>query len=39
MRRRSMSRAGSKKHFTKHGVKTHAKNLPSRLPMRGGIRL
>lgn len=39
MKRRSMSRSGSKHHFTKHAVKTHRKNVPSRVPMRGGIRL
>nr|AVQ10206.1 hypothetical protein [Gokushovirinae environmental samples] len=38
-KRRPMSRKGSKRHFTKHAVKTHKKNVPSRAPMRGGIRL
>ena len=38
MKRRKMSRSGSKKYFTAAGSKTHKKNIPSR-PMRGGIRL
>jgi hypothetical protein len=40
VRRHSMSPAQSKAHFAKHAVKTHFRNLtPTRLPMRGGIRL
>lgn len=38
MKRRSMSRSGSKRYFTAAGSKTHKKNVPNR-PMRGGIRL
>lgn len=37
--RRKMSRRGSKRHFTKHALKVHRKNVPQRVPMRGGIRL
>lgn len=29
----------SKHSFSKHAAKTHKKNVPRRLPMRGGIRL
>lgn len=36
--RHSMTPAQSKRHFAKHAMKTHKANLPSRLPMRGGIR-
>lgn len=39
MRRHKMGSAQSKHHFTKHGSYTHKKNVPSRIPMRGGIRL
>lgn len=38
-KRHKMSRGGSKHHFTKHAVKVHKKNVPSRIPMRGGIRM
>lgn len=38
-KRHKMSRGGSRRQFTKHAVKVHRKNVPSRLPMRGGIRL
>lgn len=38
-KRHKMSRRHSKHHFTKHASYTHKKNVPSRLPMRGGIRL
>lgn len=42
-KRFKMSRSQSKRDFTKHGSKTHRKNLQSpgasRNPMRGGIRL
>lgn len=37
--RGSMSPHESKAHFRKHAVKTHVKNMPPRMPMRGGIRL
>lgn len=37
-RRHKMSRKGSRKHFSRN-AKTHKKNVPKRLPMRGGIRL
>jgi hypothetical protein len=39
MKRHKMSRHGSEKHFSKHAKMTHNKNMPRRLPMRGGIRL
>lgn len=38
-RRSKMSRSSSRRNFTKHASKTHRKNVPKRLPMRGGIRL
>lgn len=38
MKRRKLSRAGSKAMFRKGAIKTHKKNLMPR-PMRGGIRL
>jgi hypothetical protein len=34
-----MSKSHSKHNFSKHASYTHKKNVPSRLPMRGGIRL
>lgn len=39
MKRHKMSRAGSRRHFSHHAKLTHKKNVPTRLPMRGGIRL
>lgn len=39
MKRHAMSKHGSRIHFTKHAVRTHKRNIPSRVPMRGGIRL
>jgi len=39
MKRHKMSVKSSRHHFTKHASRTHKKNVPSRLPMRGGIRL
>lgn len=38
MKRRKMSRSGSRDYFTATAAKTHAKNVKPR-PMRGGIRL
>lgn len=38
MKRKKISRSKSKKMFSKHGSKTHKKNLRAN-PMRGGIRL
>lgn len=38
MKRHSMSKASSRKSFTRGAVKTHYKNLAGS-PMRGGIRL
>lgn len=29
----------SKRMFSKHAAKTHKRNVPPRIPMRGGIRL
>lgn len=39
MKRHKMSGHGSRAHFSKHGARTHVKNMPRRMPMRGGIRL
>lgn len=39
MRRHGLSKGHSKRMFSKHGSRTHKYNVPSRLPMRGGIRL
>lgn len=38
-KRHKMSMRGSKRHFSRHAAYTHKKNVPTRLPMRGGIRL
>lgn len=39
-KRRRMSRGASRRNFTRHGTKTHRRNLPPRkMPMRGGIRM
>lgn len=38
-KRFKMSSRGSKRSFSKHADLTHRKNMPSRAPMRGGIRL
>lgn len=38
-RRRKLSRAQSRRVFSKTGSMTHKKNMPRRQPMRGGIRL
>lgn len=38
MKRRKMSRGGSKRYFTANAMKVNRRNLP-RLVMRGGIRL
>lgn len=38
MKRRKMSRRGSKRSFTRGAVLTHKRNLQA-TPMRGGIRL
>ena len=39
MHRHKIGSGHSKHHFSKHASKTHKKNVPTRLPMRGGIRL
>lgn len=39
MKRRRISSGKSKRMFSKSGSMTHKKNLPQRIPMRGGIRL
>lgn len=39
MKRHKMSSRHSKSSFTRGASMTHAKNMPRRLPMRGGIRL
>lgn len=36
---REVDRAQSRSNFSKHALKVHARNLPNRLPMRGGIRM
>lgn len=38
-KRFKMSRAGSRRQFTKHASRTHKFNLAGAAPMRGGIRL
>lgn len=38
MKRRKMSRRGSKRYFSATAAKTHKKNLRA-VPMRGGIRI
>lgn len=37
--RKSLSPAESRRNFTRHAKKVHYKNVPTRAPMRGGIRL
>lgn len=39
MKRHKLGRSHSKHMFSKHAKMTHKKNMPSRMPMRGGIRL
>lgn len=39
MRRHKMSKRSSKSLFKHTGSMTHKKNMPKRIPMRGGIRL
>lgn len=39
MKRHKLSHHGSKKMFSKHASKTHKRNVPQRVPMRGGIRM
>lgn len=39
MRRRKMSKSGSRSYFTATASKTNKKNLIQAKPMRGGIRL
>lgn len=39
MRRSKMSSGKSKRVFSKTASKTHKKNMPQRVPMRGGIRM
>ena len=39
MRRHKIGSHASKKMFRKTGALTHKKNMPKRVPMRGGIRL
>lgn len=38
-KRSSMKKSASKKLFKKTADLTHKKNLPKRIPMRGGIRM
>lgn len=39
MKRFKMSKSSSRRQFSKYGSKTHKRNMPSRIPMRGGIRM
>jgi hypothetical protein len=39
MHRSKMASHKSKSHFSRHASVTHKKNMPKRIPMRGGIRL
>jgi hypothetical protein len=39
MHRHKIGHSKSKRMFSKSGSQTHKKNMPQRLPMRGGIRL
>lgn len=39
MKRHSMSKGSSKRLFSRSASKTHKKNMPTRVPMRGGIRM
>lgn len=39
MKRHSIGSGKSKRTFSKGASMTHKKNMPRRLPMRGGIRL
>lgn len=38
-KRRKMSKQSSKRDFRNKASMTHKKNVPKRIPMRGGIRL
>lgn len=40
-KRKKMGKKQSRRHFTKHASHVHKKNVrgPTRIPMRGGIRL
>lgn len=38
-KRHKMQHKRSKRMFSKHADRTHKKNMPKRMPMRGGIRL
>lgn len=39
MRRHKMGKRHSRKLFSRTASRTHKRNMPTRLPMRGGIRL
>lgn len=39
MKRHKIGKGRSKRMFSKSASMTHKKNVPSRIPMRGGIRL
>jgi len=39
MKRRKMSRGGSRRHFTRNAVRVNARNIGPRFVMRGGIRM
>lgn len=38
-KRHKMSRGKSKRDFRRNASKTHKRNVPKRIPMRGGIRM
>lgn len=38
-KRHKIGKKASKKHFSKNAKMTHKKNMPTRVPMRGGIRM
>lgn len=39
MKRSHIAHGRSKKMFSHHAAKTHKRNMPQRIPMRGGIRM
>lgn len=39
MKRHKLSKGHSKKLFSRTASRTHKRNVPTRIPMRGGIRM
>ncbi|WNK14403.1 MAG: hypothetical protein [Microvirus sp.] len=39
MKRHKIAQGKSKRSFSRNADRTHKKNMPKRIPMRGGIRL